>query len=140
MSMLRGELRLMIPKTGLRSFEDIRQDPALLDAMEPDRRSDPNGAISITDEVEYIMIEDALNAATGFFLDDLPDLLRSGEGGVYDFRSGPEQAKVEVNGGDVVLTGWDGTDLIAPVDDFLTVLEQLQTEYQALYALLEPAG
>lgn len=140
MGMLRGELCLMIPQAGLRSWEDIKQEPAVLDSMGPERRADPNGALSITDEVEYIMIEDALNGVTGFFLDDLPDLLRSGEGGVYDFRSGPEQAKVEVDDGEVVLTGWDGSDLTASVDDFLAVLEQLQTEYDELTELLESAG
>ncbi|MEO9777582.1 MAG: hypothetical protein ABJH07_10540 [Sedimentitalea sp.] len=140
MSMLRGELWLMIPKTGLRSLENIKQDLGLLDAMEPERRADPNGALSMTDEVEYIMIEDTLNGVTGFFLDDLPDLLRSGKGGVYDFRTGPEQARVDVDGSDVVLTGWDGSDLTAPVEDFLTVLEQLISEYDELSNLLAPAA
>ncbi|WP_424987492.1 hypothetical protein [Microbulbifer sp. S227A] len=136
MSMLRGELWVMIPGTGLRSLEDLKETPALLSGMEPGRRADPNGALGITDEIEYVMVEDALNGAAGFFLDDLPDLLRAGQGGEYGFRSGPERVAVEVDGDEATLTGWDGSELSTPVADLLRVLEQMQAEYAELSALL----
>ena len=138
--MLRGELWLMVPGLGLRSLADLKANPAELDNFSDEGRVDPNGALGLTDEVEYVMVEDVLSGSTQFFLEELPDLLQAGQGGTYDFRSGPEQTSVTVDDGVATIIGYDDSEIETPVDDLAAVLAKLGAEYAEILKMLGAGG
>ena len=100
---------------------------------------DPNGGLAITDDVEMILVDDLLDDVAGFFFDELPDLLRDGQGGTYKFRTGPETTSVALDGEAVWITGYDGTQLQTTVALLLAGLEAAQRDYEALQQLMAKA-
>ena len=99
----------------------------------------PNGGLGITDDVEMILVDDLLDDVAGFFFDELPDLLRDGQGGTYKFRTGPETTSVALDGEAVWITGYDGTQLQTTVALLLAGLEAAQRDYEALQQLMAKA-
>jgi hypothetical protein len=92
----------------------------------------PSGGVTIADDDERILVEDSLSDAAGFFLDELPDLLRAGKGATYEFRTGAETTTVAVDQDKVTITNYNGKVIETTVPEVVRAATAAKADYENL--------
>jgi hypothetical protein len=118
--------------------ERLKADPTMLGDRVIDLDAGPNGGLIFDDDNDMMLVEDTLPDAAWFFLENLPEKLRAGQGDTYPFRTGEASTTVTVDGETVTLTDYRDRSMQTTVAILLDALAKAKQGYGELLKLGGP--